>query len=318
MKNILYFFWYFLLFFCSSIAAKNIHYEHCQKGDVQSLREVAEAINRNFSAQIAKLDHNELTSDDRGKHYNLLFEKCIVNNFSLNDLKKLHVEQLQQIFSLIDSVIFYAKNPAVIPMYTKVLNEKKTRGEDIDHAIINLFRNYTLLRLDKEALALKSAYPTLLKEKSVTTIKRSKSPGKKLLYFPENQDILIEKAFQLPQGKHIVVINSLKCNGSKNFIQWVSAKPEMLAFFKNHSTWIMHQSRNLDVQALKDFNKTHPEIYSYHINSESDWPEIPFWGTPTFYLFDKGKMIKQLIGWPPEGKEQQLQELIAYFNPHQK
>lgn len=43
----------------------------------------------------------------------------------------------------------------------------------------------------------------------------------------------------------------------------------------------------------------------------TNWPEIKYWGTPTMYFYQNGKLVSQLIRWSKEGQKQALIDALT-------
>ena len=41
-----------------------------------------------------------------------------------------------------------------------------------------------------------------------------------------------------------------------------------------------------------------PNIEFQIVYFETDWPEINYWGSPSFYFFENSKLVKKVVGWP--------------------
>jgi hypothetical protein len=60
---------------------------------------------------------------------------------------------------------------------------------------------------------------------------------------------------------------------------------------------------------IKESNQQYAPIEMKYTYQESQWPEIEYWATPSFYFYFymDGKLVKQVVGWPHEGRAKALQ-----------
>jgi hypothetical protein len=110
-------------------------------------------------------------------------------------------------------------------------------------------------------------------------------------------------------NKAIVIVASPACSFSSKFFERAAQSAE-LSLLLRHATIVLPQSGNLLTEEIGDWNRKHPEFPMRSVYAASEWPLIDWWGTPTFYFVDGGKVTAKIIGWQPEVSEQKL--LNAY------
>lgn len=50
----------------------------------------------------------------------------------------------------------------------------------------------------------------------------------------------------------------------------------------------------------------------YDIRSVLDWPDIDYWGTPSFYFFHNGVLIDQMYGWKDDTAEKMFTDKLRH------
>jgi len=87
-----------------------------------------------------------------------------------------------------------------------------------------------------------------------------------------------------------------------------------IEWLKTNGYVLFRQDGRFDFELLLQWSSQLP-MPSYVIRSELDWPQIPYWGTPTFYFIKEGRVIQQIVGWPPEGRVKALLAALQSIIP---
>lgn len=245
--------------------------------------------------------------DTRADKYNALFEQCLVGiNYQL---QKLTSEQLEQLFRAINKVVFYAGNVAAVERMLPVLAEKTRRGEKVESTIDDVHRAYVKTRQFDKANDLQRKYPDI-EFSQIPVIVDTPTTQRSMLHIQPNGDKgpqqLVRKPFVFAKGGQVIVVSSPICNPCKRMLTWLKAQPELLAVMSEHSIWMASVSGDLYWQELLQTNVDYSPIEMHYAYSKSDWPEIKYWATPTFYFYLDGKLVKQVAGWSRKGNEEAL------------
>lgn len=108
----------------------------------------------------------------------------------------------------------------------------------------------------------------------------------------------------LTHGLHIVVVAG--CHFAKDAAIAISAEPGLNRLFEHHAVWLAPAS-----ERISDVAQWNRELPSQPIQiawRERDWPQIPSWNMPTFYVFRDGALLKQWSGWPADSGMADLRE----------
>lgn len=248
----------------------------------------------------------QLLVDDKRNLYSQLYESCISVHLTTDLTKSLNSAELHRLYLAIYTVAFYTNNPNHLKYLRLILSEKTSRGENVDGFLQNLFRRYVSSRQFKLAANLTQKYPKV-KFPNLPHIGVDHSiKGRSLLHLNNSGTKLKHKPFVLQDGGHVVVVSSAICNPSKRFFNWLDSKVKLKNIFSTHSTWITPAMSDFYLNQTIEHNAKNPSFEMKYSYSEVDWAEISYWGTPTLYFYKDGLLISQLVGWPKEGREEEL------------
>ncbi len=93
----------------------------------------------------------------------------------------------------------------------------------------------------------------------------------------------IWRKVDLRDGDYLVIITTESCGFSRTFHQ----------FFESLN--LDAQNKIIQLAPQTDIFQDDKNIYD--VRSVSDWPEVDYWGTPSFYFFKKGNLVDKMYGW---------------------
>lgn len=115
---------------------------------------------------------------------------------------------------------------------------------------------------------------------------------------------LLRRPVEMEGGRVVVVAHPL-CHFSRNAAAAIRADPELGAAFEN-AVWLAPPDRHLYIDVFQQWNREHPDQDMAIAFEHDEWPMIDYWGTPTFYFLEDGKVSARVTGWPPDGHVEEL------------
>lgn len=212
-------------------------------------------------------------------------------------------------------IAFYTKDLSAINNYKNLIDYKLDKGEWADVNIKRLFGLYISARAFDLAKQLKTTnfkveLPALPDIQELTS-----EPPKSVYVLIEEGKQLTEQAAEIPEkGGHVIIVSNAMCGYSQRFLYWLSERPSIYSVVSLSSTWLIPQSINLYLDSTLQRNAEFPEITLNYVKRESEWSEVSYWGTPSFYFYLDGKLIASMIGWPEEGRGQELTRHLKAIN----
>jgi hypothetical protein len=117
---------------------------------------------------------------------------------------------------------------------------------------------------------------------------------------------VVQRRVDLGAGPGIVVVSHPSCHFSRNAVSAIAADDVLGPTFRSHATWIAPQSGTLDLPVLQRWNREHRDFAVALAVRQAEWPFVDYWNTPTFYFLKDGTVVEKVIGWPKEGRREEL------------
>lgn len=97
------------------------------------------------------------------------------------------------------------------------------------------------------------------------------------------------------------------CHFSADAARDIVADPVLGPLFRQHGHWLSLPPGQEDLQAVRDWNREHPQARMEMLYDRSEWPMFTRWTMPTFYVVRDGKILGSMAGWSPASRA----ELVA-------
>jgi len=112
------------------------------------------------------------------------------------------------------------------------------------------------------------------------------------------------------KGKQLLVLAHPVCHFCFNAAKAIAKEPELTAFLETHAVWLSPPDRYFGWQTHNQWNQRFPATPIAILKSEEKLPMLDSWGTPTFYFMENGKVMAKIVGWPKEGRMDELKGKI--------
>jgi hypothetical protein len=97
------------------------------------------------------------------------------------------------------------------------------------------------------------------------------------------------------------------CHFAADAARDIVADPLLGPLFRTHAHWLSLPPGQEDLQALRDWNREHPQAPLEMLYDRSEWPMFTRWTMPTFYVVRDGKVLGSMAGWSSSSRA----ELVA-------
>lgn len=87
------------------------------------------------------------------------------------------------------------------------------------------------------------------------------------------------------------------CHFSADAARDIVADPVLGPLFRQHGHWLSLPPGQEDLQAVRDWNREHPQAPMEMLYDRSEWPVFTDWRMPTFYVIRHGKALGSMAGW---------------------
>ncbi len=265
-----------------------------------------------FDVDIAyEIDNKTLIKRSLYDNLESFYASCFKSYVKNIKLQELDSTKLHKLFGIVYKVNFYTPKLALTEAAKNILDEKQKRGENITLLLPQIHQSYLKLRLFDKAKDFATQYPDIELSVVPSNIELLTTNKVKSTYQLDNtnsEQRIVQKEIEADNEYQIVVVSSPACNPSNRFLKWLH-QPEnekIKNAFMSNSLFLVPPSGSLFLSKWEKINSQYPEVKMQLSHSKSQWPEIGYWATPTMYFYKKGKLFSQLIGWPPEGREEEL------------
>lgn len=314
------FIYFFLINFNSSLVLA-YNFKECKNNlglNFDNILSNAALIDKTFKKKLTSKFKDEFV-DIRVDGYHDLYRFCVREKYSVKDLSIMDRKKLYQTYFILKRVFFFTREPGVLSDISLVVSEMLRRENNDKRPIKWTFKAYLSIRDFENAKKLKSKYnylPLPLVPKIMSIEKLKEDDNSRILYkLVKTKNVLLRESFKFQKEGQIIVIGSPYCNPSRKFVSWLKKKPEIESIFSENAVWLMPQDGHLKLESIRKVNENNKNIAYHYVHNESHWPEIDYWGTPSFYFYKNGNLIDKIIGYSDNGDfEKNMNSLLLKIN----
>jgi hypothetical protein len=223
-------------------------------------------------------------------------------------LQHLALEELRHVHDATNLAHFSTLRRQDLEAMERTVAELVARKAQTPADIQDLYGAYVAMRQFSRARALADRHG-LDNAEALPTI-ASELPddfrGATLLRTSDAHGGLTRSPFAPASGQYILVVSHPLCQFSRNALAAIEGDAILRALFRDNATWIAPVDRRLHLGALQAFNAAHPDSAIAIAYRRDEWPQVDYWGTPSFYFFSNGTLVAQVSGWPKEGRRAEL------------
>lgn len=254
----------------------------------------------------------ELT-DTRGNRVKNFYNQCLSKAVNATSIVELSAAQLKELFNVVNVVHFYVGEKEQVSLAKKIVGELVAREgvQQVAPRIFELSEMMIQSRLFDEYRKLKQYYQELSLSPlpKISKLDKNALGGRVTLQVTDEGVNITSHRF--PEGGYVVIIGHPLCHFSKNARQDIASDPVLKNILQLKSTWLIPPDRRLYLAETLKANEEIDLNPFAHVYSTSDWPEIGYWGTPTFYFYYNGQLEHQLVGWPGKDNITELKKGLA-------
>jgi hypothetical protein len=118
-------------------------------------------------------------------------------------------------------------------------------------------------------------------------------------------DAVIRRSIPMT-GAQIIVVSHPGCGFSAAALRDIGNDAALARVFAEKARWLVPQESSADLDAVREAAK--PGFQYTLTFKRSELPMIDGWSTPTFYFLDGAQVVRKVVGWPKEGRMQELRE----------
>lgn len=290
---------------CDNISLYTIKQIDQQFSAIKNNREI-------YLNTLSEKDFIHQVTDSRSKEYRQLFDSCVGPILENTHLEKTDATLLDELFRVTHEIVSYSSLARHAEALHSIFDAKAKSKEDgvPDNWIATVDKTFIRARLFEHAKKFRKRFPQHSFEQLPQYKNNSrKNISRSLMSLQNSGKELIRTSFGFSQEGYIIVIGHPFCHFSQNAISFINTDPALNSIFTHSSTWIMPAGDALNVESVLKTNSESSIKYHY-VYREAEWPEIDYWGTPAFYFYKSGRLLRKIVGWPQEGRRQEILEAL--------
>lgn len=201
---------------------------------------------------------------------------------------------LRRHWAAAETAIFYGNDVDTLASAQRVLREMERRGLADNRARSRLFNALLSAGRFDAAAALAAQHP----DAGLPPVPKSiidTNPGMPSAWrFSIDGNTLTRIGIDL---EPLQVIVAAGCHFSADAARDIANDPLLGPLFARHAHWLSLPPGSEQLDALQEWNRSHPRTPMLAIHDRAEWAVIPKWNMPTFAIIQGGKLIDSTQGW---------------------
>lgn len=224
-------------------------------------------------------------------------QRAYADNFAAIDgkaqLRWLDDAALKQHWLAVDTAAFYSADDTITDAVLRVFAELEQRKLADDKATSRIFNALLKARRFDAARAFSHQHPQA-RLPEIPALIDSGTHLPSVWQFSTDGSVLKRIGIDL---QPLQIIVAAGCHFSADAAKDIAADPLLGPVFSRHARWLSLPPGGETLDALKEWNRTHPQTPMLAIHDRSEWAVIPRWSMPTFAIIQDGKLIDSSKGW---------------------
>lgn len=231
--------------------------------------------------------------------YDRLFPPLSPTEFDL-----LRAEELGARFEAAWIAALTSGRPSDIENARRAFQRLEDRALSTPDRVKQMAKVFVVSRSFSELVAFKSTHPDIEALPRFVPLNVAMAPS----VWRVNGDagVLEQAQFVLPQQPSIVAVGHPNCHFSVRAVEEIEHDPVLRDLFAKHAVWIAPPGSSLAFDEFVEWNAKHPISSMSLAHSAIEFVDLEYWGTPSFYFFDSGHVVAHVVGWPREGRKDEL------------
>lgn len=249
----------------------------------------------------------ETASDTRrGRSAAQTFERLFRSRISGKNIKKLTATDLGLIHQAAQAVVMYSLERRYAFDMLKILQELSAKGGATGEHYKATFAALVSVREFSRARALAASYPAEDFEPLPKVGNAFVRRGKPSVWTIDRNNEVRVRNIDITGRASIIAVSHPRCHFSTRAISDIASDALLAPLFRSHSVWITPQTGELSLGKIEWWNREYRDFAIAPVVRQSDWPVVDYWGTPAFFFVRDGRVVAKVVGWPKEGRRDEL------------
>lgn len=210
-------------------------------------------------------------------------------------LRELGAPDLRLLARAVRRTLYAAPDPGHVAQLRNVLAEMERRGMTEDEDFVDLYQAQIGARQFQAAAALRALHPRMGAPVLPAFVSGPEPPAgtPTALSVDAQSGTMRRKGIDLGGPLKIVVIAG--CHFSEDAARAIEGDAQLREVFARHSIWLAAPSQAIG--NIADWNRQFPDFPMHVAWRQEEWPMLPDWSMPTYYVFRHGKLEGRFSGW---------------------
>ncbi|MDG6348955.1 hypothetical protein QAA18_09425 [Luteimonas sp. 8-5] len=194
-----------------------------------------------------------------------------------------------------------------------IFDEMETRSLLAEKRYVDMQQLYVNLRDFEAARAFHAKFGQSHPLDPIPAISRAAGfdPAQRSILVLQETGALQERNFSAAREDFVLAVADPLCHFTLDAATAIEADPELHAYFAEHSHWLAPYGVRLDPGPIETWNARFSDYRMVLVDDIRTWPDIDYWGTPTFYVFVQGQVVETIRGWPKGGRADELKRALG-------
>ncbi|MEN9865424.1 MAG: hypothetical protein RL748_1014 [Pseudomonadota bacterium] len=259
-----------------------------------------------IEAQI--LSDQSMSATEQGKKFVATYKALFHQDKTPATFDDLGAEDLEVLFLAASKAAFYSNSVPITGEMHAIFQKLHSAPQAKPAHLSTMYTALLAARMLPEAQKFLAQYPGASSTPfpEFQTAKNIASANASEWSISSDGKTVTHQALDIGNGAQVLVISYPDCHFSQNAAKAITANLKLRDLLKGHMKWVAPQSRNFDVGTIRQWNLDYSDFPMTIIYKQDDMPMIDYWGTPGFYFFKNGALKTKVIGWPREGRVNEL------------
>lgn len=256
----------------------------------------------NLLDEAYKIEDSEEDSSAKSKNFQTLYVKKVRTFLDNKPCGALQDAELKAVINLMTTLSFYVQSDEIAMNFEQCVMEADSRKISTPTMLKYLYKGLINSRMFSKAKKLTEEHPISGFKPITPEVKnlKLKSNTAVIYEYDESSKNLLKTLFTFAKGKEVIVIATPNCQFCLNAVKDIKSEKVILNILAKKSRWLIPPDGSVYFNQAIQWNVHNPKIRMSLIDKFDYFPNEDYWGTPTFYFLENGKVIDKLSGWPKD------------------
>ena len=189
--------------------------------------------------------------------------------------------------------------------------QARSGAENLHHS--EMHAAYVRERRFSDARAIEGAHEKAVAERvpRLVDVVPSGHQGATVLTIPVEGDVARRVPLNLSRGSHLLVLWHPRCHFSVRALEAIRADAQLASMVQKYGVLVAPAFDKVRFRETQEWNRTNHSFPLSVAYLPEEFPFVDAWETPVFYFLEDGKVVDKVVGWPREGRVDEVRRHAA-------